>query len=291
MSSAPKATPTADAAPPAQENVSAKSVTVFTDRAHFTREWSGALSGAGLSVLSALPSQLPKSVEQGVALVIDAGAESYDEDELLTHVGLARALGAIPVVVVPGDLDLSSIDDVLDALCDGFVARRPEDCERIAIAIARRVDTNRARRFEYVTVSPRGGELLVIFSDGHAMLLERPVGPEDDGSSIDSISLEDDATRALLVLENGQNIALTPANVALRSMSRPYGAIDGVKLGRRVRELRLAAGLTQAELARRTGIHRPNIARVEAGRHTPSLETLARLAQAIGVPTKRVIGD
>jgi transcriptional regulator with XRE-family HTH domain len=65
--------------------------------------------------------------------------------------------------------------------------------------------------------------------------------------------------------------------------------IDGVRLGQRLRELRQTAGLTQAELARRTGIHRPNIARVEAGRHTPSLETLARLAAAIGVPTTRVL--
>ena len=66
-------------------------------------------------------------------------------------------------------------------------------------------------------------------------------------------------------------------------------AIDGEKLGARLRELRLAAGLTQAELARRTGIHRPNIARVEAGRHTPSLETLARIANAIGVSTTHVL--
>ena len=29
--------------------------------------------------------------------------------------------------------------------------------------------------------------------------------------------------------------------------------------------------------------------RVEAGRHTPSLETIARLATAIGVPTTRVL--
>ena len=64
--------------------------------------------------------------------------------------------------------------------------------------------------------------------------------------------------------------------------------VQGDQLGARIRELRLAAGLTQAELARRTGIHRPNIARVEAGRHTPSLETLSRIAVAIGIPTSRV---
>ena len=65
--------------------------------------------------------------------------------------------------------------------------------------------------------------------------------------------------------------------------------MEGPRLGARLRQLRKAAGLTQAELARRTGIHRPNIARVEAGRHTPSLETLARLASAIGVPTTAVL--
>jgi len=60
------------------------------------------------------------------------------------------------------------------------------------------------------------------------------------------------------------------------------------KIGERLRFLRLSVGLTQAELARRSGIKRPNIARLEAGRHTPSLETLGRLASAIGIPTARV---
>jgi transcriptional regulator with XRE-family HTH domain len=51
----------------------------------------------------------------------------------------------------------------------------------------------------------------------------------------------------------------------------------------------MKAGITQAELARRTGIHRPNIARVEAGRHTPSLETVARLAEALGTSPARIL--
>jgi len=89
---------------------------------------------------------------------------------------------------------------------------------------------------------------------------------------------------------------LTTEHVARKSLLGKHGnggngTVDGVRLGQRIRELRLAAGLTQAELARRTGIHRPNIARVEAGRHTPSLETLARLATAIGVPTTAVLDE
>lgn len=272
-------------------------VTLFTDRSLFAQQWGQALSGLGLEASTALPSQLPRHVERGAAIVIDAAAEPYDEDELLAHVGLARALGALPVVSVPSDLDVSSIDDILDDLCGGLVARRSEDVDRVVAALARRADSKRANRFEYLTVSPRGGELLAIFSDGNAVLVDRPVVPEDDGSPIESIALEDDATRAVLTLEGGRELELTAALIGQKSMLRAAsngqlnGSVDGVKLGRRIRELRLAAGLTQAELARRTGIHRPNIARVEAGRHTPSLETLARLAQAIGVPTTRVLDE
>lgn len=270
-------------------------VTLFTDRSLFAQQWSQVLGGFGLDAATALPSELPRQVERGAAIVIDAGAEPYDDDELLAHVGLARALGAQPIVSIPSDVDLSSIEDVLDDLCSGLVARRPGDVERVAAALARRSDPNRGHRFEYLTVSPRGGELLAIFADGNAVLVERPVAPEDDGSDIESIALEEDATRAVLMLEGGREIELTSSAVLSKAMQstngHANGQVDGVKLGKRIRELRLAAGLTQAELARRTGIHRPNIARVEAGRHTPSLETLARLAQAIGVPTTRVLDD
>ena len=271
-------------------------VTLFTDRPLFEQQWTQALASAGLGANAVRPQALPSDLDRGAVLVIDAGSTGYDEDELLAHVGLARALGAKPVVSVPGDVDVSSIDDILDDLCGGLVARRPEDVTRVVAALARRADASRARRFEYLTVSPRGGELLAIFSDGNAVLVDRDdVLDDDDGTDIEEIALEDDATRAKLTLESGKELELTTARVAQKSMLRGHangatnGQIDGVKLGQRIRELRLAAGLTQAELARRTGIHRPNIARVEAGRHTPSLETIARLANAIGVPTTRVL--
>lgn len=270
-----------------------RAVTLFTERSLFAQQWSQVLRSAGLTPVAAAPAELPQSIARGTALVIDAGSEAYDEDELLSHVGLARAIGAFPVVAVPSEVDVASIDDLLDDLCGGLVARRADDAPRIAWALARRADTGRSRRFDYVTVSPRGTELLAIFCDGNAVLVPRPISAEDDGSTIDKIEIDEDAASASLVLENKTKLQLFAADVApgATRANGPNGSIDGVKLGRRIRELRLAAGLTQAELARRTGIHRPNIARVEAGRHTPSLETLARLAQAIGVPTTRVLDD
>lgn len=49
-----------------------------------------------------------------------------------------------------------------------------------------------------------------------------------------------------------------------------------------VREARRRAALSQAELARRVGTTQSAIARVEAGRTSPSLEHLTRLVRACG---------
>jgi ribosome-binding protein aMBF1 (putative translation factor) len=46
---------------------------------------------------------------------------------------------------------------------------------------------------------------------------------------------------------------------------------------------RKRAGLTQRRLAQRLLLHQSAIARLEAGKHTPDLETLVRLARRLGL--------
>jgi DNA-binding XRE family transcriptional regulator len=278
------------------------SVLLFTDRVSFEAAWRPVLESFGVGVATARPEALPARLQRDGALVVDAAAAAYDEDELLAHLGLARALGAVPAVALPTSDALSSVEDLVDDLCAGLVARSPEDVPRVSAVLARRAGARRVPRFEYLTVSPRDGELLAILADGSAVLVRRPVNTADDESEVVSIGLADDATRATLELASGAKFELGAdevlqrgghgsSNGTIRSNGDVLREIDGPRLGARIRALRLAAGLTQAELARRTGIHRPNIARVEAGRHTPSLETLARVAAALGVPTARVLTD
>ncbi len=50
-----------------------------------------------------------------------------------------------------------------------------------------------------------------------------------------------------------------------------------------IRELRRKAGLTQTELARIAGTSQPTIAAYEAGRKSPTLQTLSRIARAVGL--------
>jgi transcriptional regulator with XRE-family HTH domain len=54
------------------------------------------------------------------------------------------------------------------------------------------------------------------------------------------------------------------------------------ELGRRLRDLREAYGLTQRQLAERVGTTQSVIARLEAGGTKPSLSTLERVASALG---------
>ena len=58
-----------------------------------------------------------------------------------------------------------------------------------------------------------------------------------------------------------------------------------------MRSLRLAGGLTQAELARRSGIAQPNLAAFENGARRPNLGSLNRLAAALGVEAGRLLQD
>ena len=55
------------------------------------------------------------------------------------------------------------------------------------------------------------------------------------------------------------------------------------ELGRNLRRVRTAAGLTQTALAKRSGIDRSYVSDLEAGQRHPTAATLQRLAKVLGV--------
>lgn len=81
--------------------------------------------------------------------------------------------------------------------------------------------------------------------------------------------------------------AILPVQSALQSDSRETeerSLSTSQMVVERLRAERLARGWTQKELAARSGIERANIARLEAGKHSPRLDTLEALAGALGLP-------
>lgn len=54
-------------------------------------------------------------------------------------------------------------------------------------------------------------------------------------------------------------------------------------LGTNLREARMRLGLTQEQVAQRSGVHATEVSRIEAGKRDPQVSTLRRLAEAVQV--------
>ena len=62
-------------------------------------------------------------------------------------------------------------------------------------------------------------------------------------------------------------------------------------IGDRLRELREQKKYTQGEVAKRTGLLKPYISRVENGHSVPGVETLEKFARALEVPIYQLFVD
>lgn len=59
----------------------------------------------------------------------------------------------------------------------------------------------------------------------------------------------------------------------------------------RVKELREAAGISKAELAKRALLNEKTVRKIEGGTHQPSLTTAMKIAAALGVPLTELIAE
>jgi len=69
------------------------------------------------------------------------------------------------------------------------------------------------------------------------------------------------------------------------------GREEARKLGARIRELRVACGWTQEQLAEHAGVHYKYLGDVERGVRNPALFNITRIARALGVPVAALFMD
>jgi transcriptional regulator with XRE-family HTH domain len=55
-------------------------------------------------------------------------------------------------------------------------------------------------------------------------------------------------------------------------------------LGTNLRDARKRLGLTQEQVAERSGVHATEVSRIEAGKRDPQISTLLKLAKAVELP-------
>ena len=143
-------------------------------------------------------------------------------------------------------------------------------------------------------------EFVTIFRDGKLYRVRRNWLQEDDGSEILRVRVELDGSAFRVEQASGHRFEV-PWDFVLYHSEPRYQYYKGrraqrvsersmaTRIGWRIRELRQRNGLTTYELAKRSGILRPNISRIESGRHVPNVDTLDRLARALGVPPAELL--
>ena len=78
----------------------------------------------------------------------------------------------------------------------------------------------------------------------------------------------------------------TPSNSRVPPLRSPQA-----RFGARVRALRLAAQMTQDDLAERCGLFRTYMSRIETGQANPTLTMIHALADSLGVEVTALFGD
>lgn len=68
-----------------------------------------------------------------------------------------------------------------------------------------------------------------------------------------------------------------------------WKGLDAEKVGAEIRRLRRAARWSQATLAEEAGVRRATISELERGERLPMMETLERIATALGVPVTSIV--
>jgi transcriptional regulator with XRE-family HTH domain len=66
---------------------------------------------------------------------------------------------------------------------------------------------------------------------------------------------------------------------------------DHIRFGKRIKELRLAKGLTQEMLAAKIGVDRSYMGFLERGERNPSLEVILKIAKALGAKPDELLKE
>ncbi len=138
----------------------------------------------------------------------------------------------------------------------------------------------------------RGGQALVVtFAKGGSYRL--PVERLGLSSRVVKARLDDLRHGVLLGLADGRgadvasDFILFECDPGYRSSHAPRDRRPSI--GQNIRSIRMGQGRSAREVAAAAGLAPPNLARLEAGRHEPKIETLVRLAGALRVPLAELL--
>jgi DNA-binding XRE family transcriptional regulator len=155
-----------------------------------------------------------------------------------------------------------------------------------------KLSANAEARIWAASYDPKRNTFRVALENGQIFLLQRPI-PEDDHSEVLDVYIEGDGEVFTVIQASGNEFSVPWDVIQNLALGRKrYNNIKiGKRIGQRVKALRKQRGLTQDQLAKMLAVKRPNISRLEAGRHVPGILFIQRLAECLQVKISDLIVD
>ena len=160
------------------------------------------------------------------------------------------------------------------------------------MSVEHKVSIDIEARIWAASYDPKRDAFRVAMENGQIFLLHRPI-PEDDHSEVLDVYIEGDGEVFTVIQASGNEYSVpwdVIASLAIGETRNPDKEA-GKRIGERVKALRKKQGLTQEQLAQMSGVKRPNISRLEAGKHVPGINSIQVLADCLKVTISDLIVD
>jgi DNA-binding XRE family transcriptional regulator len=165
--------------------------------------------------------------------------------------------------------------------------------------IKKQLDPESGKRIGEVLYLDNLKSWVIHMENGRTYILKVSYLPEADSSQVASWTLDEDH-RSFKVVQKSGNWFDVPWDDVLYHCEPGYAYYKGrhlektapdcaQRIGQKIRQLRIAQGYSIEALARKAGMKRPNLSRLESGKHQPSLETLENIAGALGVTIAEIL--
>lgn len=202
----------------------------------------------------------------------------------------------IPVILLHVDRSLKEGEAFRNLSVYGCI-RKPsnkEEADGVLNDLNNILDLDMDKKFEKVEYLEQEFVFACTFMNRKTYFLLRKDIPEDDGAKIRDYDIDEDGYHFTVYLESGKKYEIVWDFVRYICdekyefhKNKTKEGISSEEIGARIRQLRELKKITQEDLAGKTGIQRANIARIEGGKHYPSLETLEKIADALEVPVAK----
>ncbi len=244
----------------------------------------------------AMPSQINKVFKKnGKHLEVALFDLTYSEEDLNRFIFYVKQYKKdMPVLLLSAKHALNIESEAMRNLNVYGYIRYPDkvgEIEEILEDLNKLFELDMDKKFDKVDYLEDEKVFACTFKDMKKYFLKREDIPDNTNGKIGNIRVDEAGYHFTIEYSSGST-SIIPWDFVKSVCNEKYEYykdnnhvnISAQEIGQKIKKQRQSVKLTQEVLAHKTGIKRPNIARIEAGKHSSSLETLEKIAQALNKP-------